>query len=1338
MKYLHKRLVFLSKRMVFLFKKNARNFFLHKSPNPLGQIYQQSFSAILFVLSISFHIGTAQDYEFKKITTKDGLSHSTVYAIAQDHNGFIWIGTREGLNRFDSYEIKSYYVEGKSPDLPSNEIRSLLAAGEQLFVGTQHGLSIYHQDSDRFGPFYSGDSINVPVRALYEASNGKILIGTGNGLYVLDTNRVATQIIRNINIETLGEYKKNVFWVMTHGSIYLVNEFGETIKAYRHSRANGDNNTSRCLFTDSHQRVWLGTTNGLFQFDNERDQFIETELPLKHQPFIRSIAEDEQKRLWLGTETGLYIYAPSTKKLIHYDQSFSKAPNALSDRAIYKVFFSKENMVWIGTYFGGVNIAKLKSGGFKKLQAGKALSGKAVSEITQDSRGKLWIGTEDGGISIWDKKSGTFDYLNEANGLSSNNIHAICEDSHQNIWIGTFFGGLNRYDPSTGSIKSYTKSIDDPHSISNNYVYAIEEDKAGVLWIGTQRGLNRYQRETDDFSSFLPQTFRNKFIYDIHADDFGKIWVGTRFRGIYCYDQQSGQLDHFDSATHSISSDQIISITEDENHNLWFGTLEGGAIYWNRETNTFQNITSKMGLPNNNVYGIISTAPSTAWMSTNKGLCRYDPQRGKISIFNTSDGLTTNQFNFKSYFKDHEGNLYFGSVAGLNYFHPDSTLLPKGTDHVFLTDFKLFNKSVPIKENGILDRQINQTTQITLPHKENVITFEFVNINHSADGINRYTCYLENFEKNWNEIGNKRSATYTNLSPGQYTFRVKSNDSAERTVQLHITPPFWRSNWAIALYALMVSSLIVIYLLFTRFLNRQRLAVQVEKMEKEKIRIINQNKLDFFTFISHEFKHPISLIIASLEKFFQHNLHKISASDEVNSIKRNAKRLQELVNQLIEFRSIEEKHASLHLSKGDLVGFTRNILQSFKPVLEDRKIGFSFESTSSVFHCYFDPDKMEKINANVLSSLVNKIETGGQIQFSMDFSKSPEEDKMEVQFRYSVTNIDLHTYQEEFDKQEIFEIGWNLVRSLVLFLKGKMQIQNLGDGGAILIQIPIALKGQSTDLETITKKRDFFIEKNETVKPSDYPKQDFTIMILEQDRELLYFLTKHFSGQYKVLAVRSKREAQEKLNRHIPDLILADTFHNNNEGIELCKTLKSDPQTVHVPFIVLTIQTSEQKKLEALRAGAEMFLTKPFHLKKLELIIQNTLKSRMHLQNQFAALTINHRDINNLSNQDQKFLRMVTETIQQNYHRSDFSIPELAKKLDISRSLLHLKMKKITNASTSDFILEIRMKQACELLKGGMIIREVADKVGYNDPSYFSKAFKKKFGISPGKFVFTH
>lgn len=1325
----------------------------------------------------------AEDPVFNKLTTSHGLSHNTVYAIAQDRRGFMWVGTREGLNRYDGNTILTFYADPRdSTKLFSNHITALEVGGDGLlYVGTSRGLHIYNDSKGIFKRIYYKKTQAGYISRILRTRDGTLLICSSTGLFVLKKGQSElSQLVSNINAIDLVEFKRGVFWISTLQKILMINEHGEVLREYTTLRNLSNQSVSLdenifCLFKDSFGDIWLGSKkDGLFKYDLEKDSFKPVITQHKFNRLeanaIRILSEDIHGKIWIGTESGLFIYDRTRGSFQHYTQSFDQSLTALSDKAIYAIYKSKEGIMWIGTYFGGVNIVKPREKGFKSLASDggfKQLNGKAISDIIQDKHDKLWIATEDGGVNIWDRKTGSLSYLKNEfgkKGLSVNNVHSLYEDENDIFWIGTFLGGLNKYDLKNETIRVYKKDQEETSAFTSNMVYAIHKDRNGELWIGTTAGLSKFNHKKGTYEPFKPEIFQEKFIYEIYEEHSGGLWIcAINSDSLYHYNPVTTQLSKYRYYDSAFSVNQgFICALEDSKGQMWFGTINRGLVRLDRSSGTFTANTVEQGLSNNYVYGILEDSHDNLWMSTNKGLSKYNVQEQRFTNYDISHGLPNNQFNFKSAFKDRSGWMYFGTINGLCYFHPDSLMENNTGLAIYLSDFKLFNKSVTVGAGSVLEKTIDATEEIVLRYADNVITLEFGAINYYSSGNNKYAYYLEGFEQEWNFVDGKNNATYTNLSPGEYIFKVKSanNDGfwSDNVKQLKIIvlPPFWLSKWAMILYGVLIVALFLLYKTFLSYRNKEKMAVQIERMEKEKIREINQHKLNFFTYISHEFKTPLTLIMASIDKFLQDK----SVNEDNNtgywSIKRSAKRLHFLIDQLMEFRKVETDHAHIHYAKGDVILFLRDTFMAFSPLFNKKQIDFYFNSDTTAFSTFFDADKLEKIITNLLSNAVKYTGENGLIEMETSIKTNPEGPYDSIKIIIYDTGVGMDPeelqniftafYQTEHGKKSGSGtgIGLALVKSLTDFLNGTVEIESMQQTGTqVTLTLPLPRGVSKGNVEIVDGNRSIDIEHVLPLPDNGHAQNgqlgnsvpEYHLMIVEDSEELIDFLSEHFDKNYKIVQAGNGAVALGKIKKSAPDIIISDIMMPEMDGIELCRAVKSDINTSHIPVILLTAKTTIENKLEGLDGGADAYIAKPFSLKELDLVIKNQLNTRSKLRSHFLKFgSVKDMDMS-FANRDQDFILKLTSIVEKHLDNAEFNITLFAQEACVSRSLLHLKLKKLVSLSASEFIRHIRLQKAANLLKGtGFTIAEIAYKVGYSDSNYFSRSFKEKYLVNPSEY----
>lgn len=1308
-----------------------------------------------------------QDFRFRKITSNQGLSHNTVYAITQDENGFMWFGTREGLNRYDSYSVKNYYIKDSRLGASTNKISSLLCYKSIIYVGTDNGLYVYDSKTDQL----KASRIFPLKRAVLFLleQNGIIYVGTTAGLFKISENS-NTLISEKVATTAMCVISEDRFLLAMGKTLKVINEKGIVQRTFEAAAlAELADASIFNIYKDERAKIWLSTNRGLFNYTLENQRFSRLKFSPSETPetnTVRSVSRNKKDQLFIGTEEGLYIYNLKTGVSENHQQSFNNDPKELNDNAIYSTYMARDGSVWLGTYFGGVNYIPSNALGFKSIIAndrGKGLAGKAVSQMMEDSQHKIWIGTEDGGITIYNPSNDSYRNINKKSSpfyLTTNNVHAIHDDGYGNVWIGTFLGGLHQFDTKHNTTTVYLTHTGNKNSLSNNQVYAIFRDSRGKLWVGTQNGLNLFDYATKQFMLFRPEILGNKFIYDLTEDKSGDLWFCTRQSGIYRYNPITGNIINYTATGNNpkLLSNQIISVYKDSKQQLWFGTLDGGVSMFNLDKNKFTNYTIAEGLANNNVYGILEDDNGIIWLTTNRGISRLDPQTNKFTNYDNKYGLPSNQFNFKSYLKSSEGILYFGSINGLCFFNPSTIASGSSSLPLMFTDFQLFNKSVVPGQSSILQNQIDYTKEIELAYDQNVFTINYAAINYANPGSTNYAYYLKGFDNKWNYVGDKNSVTYTNLSPGNYVFHIKAVNAAgdasslERTLQIHVSPPFYLSRVAYFIYFLLFGALVWLYTRFVRFLHHKKLEIQLERIEKENIKELTQHRLNFFTFISHEFKTPLTLILASIDKFLEGKGMEFRKSAELSNVKSNASILFKLIQQLMEFRKIETDHASINLTKSDIVKFIKNATSYFETITSKKGVKLNFASSEPLLLCYFDQDKMEKIFYNILSNAVKNTSTGS-IDVILNFQDQEDTKKLitilvndtgKGMSSMELKNIFNPFYKspENKDDSESSGIGLALVNSLVKYLNGDVHIKSEQQKGtSIEITLPVLV--QLNDIIPEEKQLPASREEiTQTQQGNALPattinidtKTKYTLLIVEDNKELLNFLSEHFAKTYHIITASNGLVALNKVNKTPPDIIISDIKMPRMDGFQLCNKIKNDKRFNYIPVILLSDSNKENIKIDGLDIGADAYLSKPFNLKEFELLISNMIRSRVKLREH--VIGIGEFSTENLpsNNKDQEFLAHLSEVLEKQFSNPKVTIDILAKKLNMSRTSLHLNLKRILNKSATEILNEYRLKRAVIMLENNMPVNEVSYYCGYSDPNYFTRIFKKYFNESPVKY----
>jgi len=1310
--------------------------------------------------------------KFDRLSSDDGLSNSSVLSIVQDSSGFIWIGTRHGLNRYDTRTIKTFNQSALTGSLSSSDYLNAMLVDSKgiLWVGTSSGLNRYNGQQEvfiKYGDDVQGDRkiSNNTILSLLEDNQHNIWVGTSNGINILQVNGQIKSAWRDKNFFALAGAAKGKIWASTNDGLRRISYDGKhlTIELFeqlnKRLEIKEKNIKIAAILEEGNGDIWIGTDkNGLFQFNTSKHTLKHFETNSSKGSIrsdnIRKIIRDRTGNLWIGTLGGLAIYDPETDHFTNF-QNNPHDPNSLSHNSIYEVFQDKYGSIWIGTYYGGVSIVHPNHTNFNIYQydtAAAGLSSNIIGALTEDSKGNLWIATEGGGLNYYDRSTGLFKHFyfnpDNPNSINSDLIKSIFLDKEGNLWAGTFQGGLNKYNPNTGHFAHYTHNQSDSTTISSNYVCAILEDSQQRFWVGTGNGLNLFDRAKGTFIRYSKEydAERNgaaQNITGLFEDKNQTIWVATG-GGAYFLTKDS----HTFKAVFPQGKD-VNFITKDSKEQVWMGTYYDGLWSYDQTTKQIKSYTTTDGLPSDNVLGLLQDNKGIFWVSTSKGLCRFDPDSLIFRNYTRSDGLPSNDFNYNSFFRDRKGRLMFGTYNGLVSFMPTQIKQNKSTPPVQITGLKLFNQTVKVSgEDGLLQKSLNQTAAITFAHNQNVFSLDFAVLNYIKPEKNSYAFMLEGFDKDWNYVSIP-TATYTNLPSGDYLFKAKgtNNDgfwSQPVTLKITVLPPFWKTWWAYLIYTVGIAAILFVFL---RFLIMRALL----KREHE----INQLKLNFFTNISHEIRTPLTLITAPLERLIYKTKKETFIHNELLLIKNNTERLLRLVSELMDFRKAEDGYMKLLLGKQDIVAFTQNIYLSFEDMAAGKHIRYHFKSELKQEKLFFDKIQLEKVLFNLLSNAFKFTPDNGEILVQLKDC----EDEIQISVRDNGPGISAEEqkklftnfYQvQDLDRYHIGSgVGLALSKNIMDLHHGKIELQS---GNSNLNQ-----QEYTTFIITLRKGKEHFNKNKVTfseeigtrdvalyavedlvtpIAQSITTERQYTVLIVEDNSELRVFIARTLVGQYHIMEAANGKEALALAFNNLPDLVVSDVMMPQMDGLELCRYLKTDERTSHIPVILLTARAAYNHHVNGLKTGADLYMVKPFGTELLLLNVANLIAVRKSLQEKYVQLLKLEPTNQPIDNMDKAFLDKLIRIVEDQMENSTFDIPALADKIGMSQPVLYKKVRALTDLSVNDFIKSIRLKRAAQLLdQGQMTIAEIAYAVGFSDRKYFSKEFKKQFGKTPTAYL---
>lgn len=1350
--------------------------------------------------------GQENRYVFSRLNVNDGLSQNQINCIYRDSKGFVWFGTNAGLNRFDGTDFEIFTNEKSDNGSIKNNTINAIAEDKNgnLWIGTGNGVSVLNAQTYKFTDFsynalspYSCGDIYF-INTLTADNEGNIWICTNNGIFYNDIQHGEVRRIlvdeANCNsplnsITSIATDRLGNMWMSTKsGFIVRYNIRKRSIDKFSiPDESKKLANSVTRLFVDRDNDLWVGNLFGLYLFNTEKlewnSNFREHISKLDGVKRIGAIAQNGDGLIWVASDGGgAFIIEKANWRVTNLKHQPFDDQKISSDGLSY-VHCDREGIVWIGTTKKGANYYKKNINKFRTYrnltEDINSLSHNDVNALVEDRKGNIWIGTDGGGLNYLDRKTQKITRYRQnsqsRNSLSSNIIVSLFIDHADKLWIGTYFGGLDMYDPVTGSFSNYRYKSEDSTSISDDRIYGICEDCDNNLWVGTWgSGLNRLERKTGKFVRFNTQNSALCFdmITSIYRDRSSVLWMSTEYglSSLNCRSHVFQSIQNRDSSKNTISDNNVMNCFEDSRGFFWICTKNGLNLF-DRSNSSFRHFTKKEGLPSNSLHGIVEDKDHNLWVSSKDGIAKLElrnVQNGrsfdyKFTNYGITDGLQGKEFNRSSALCTSDGEIFFGGPDGLNAFYPNEIKEDTSVAKMIFRDFRIFNKSIvygqTYNNRVLLEKPIFNTKRIELKYRENSFTIEFIALNYFFPSKNIYAYKLDGFDNQWiTTDGEKNSATYTNLNNGTYTFRVKElkGDSVGNEISLEVVvlPPFWKSWIAYILYVILIS--LVFILLRRLILTRERINMRIEqeRIEAQHIHEIDSLKIKFFTNISHEFRTPLTLILAPLERLLSD--HKGQPDEKyLGLIERNAKRLLLMVNQLLDFRKMEVQGFNLNPSFGDIVSFLREVVSSFNNLSEQKHIELVFLTNIKELNTYFDQDKMEKIIFNLLSNAFKFTPGHGKVTVSLCVEKNSDPsigDEEETRLCIEVADTGIGIPEDKIDKifTRFFQvdttgqvekgtgIGLSLVSEFVKLHGGEILVKSkIGKGSCFMVRLPVVHSG----LEAGPQMRpDEVLSRIPVLNSEPDHKPLITgrpvILIAEDNDDLRFYLKDNLQGQFDIHEASNGEVALRIIHKIVPDLIISDIMMPVMDGIELCRRVKTDRSVCHIPLILLTAKSSEQQQLEGIETGADDYITKPFNFQILEAKIGNIINLRRNMQLLFKnKLHIEPRDIT-VTSLDEQFMQKVLDLVEKNFSNTEYSIEIMSQNLGMSRTLLYKKILALTGRPPLEFLRSLRLKRAAVLLsKSQMNVSEIAFQVGFNDPKYFSKHFKNEFGVLPSKYI---
>lgn len=1336
------------------------------------QILVLTFS-LLFIAQYASIYAQKQRLDFQHVGFNRGLETLYSQSIFQDNVGYMWFLSDLGMYKYDGYNFTLYKLPVNSQVIPANMPGTIAQdkQGNFWICSINGGVEKFNPESGEFTNYlldkaqpptsYSNTALEVFIDRKED-----LWIGSSEGLYKFNKSDSTFTPFKydESNPHSLGhnavngifEDKDGNFWLATGGGLDRLDRTTNKFYHYWHYPNNqwGDYKTGmhwlQQIIEDDQGILWIGTDSGLLRYDRENNLF-DLYKGSSNEFFagsnaILSLCEDGLGNIWLGTVFGLGVFNKS-KNTFYYYKHDELNPNSLSFNFIVSLLLDKQGSLWIGTNYRGINKIDFPSSSFKNYKHNpfekSDFSLKEVIWICKDKEGEIWISSREdyGKLNlINDKIISKFKVRDGAMAFDTINF---------DLWYYPSSGGLYLYNKNKNT---WTSFID---SASYNLSILFSAATLGgnkKLWLGNQRG-ELFSLDLKSKELKLVKTIKGS-IYAVFEDTYGLVWFGGYATGIFKYNPKDNTIEEYHSDPNDSSTifdDGFFSFCEDRNKNLWLGCLNG-IVRYNRKENNFTRYYGNGDFLKEYVRAIEEDDDGNLWISTLKGITKFNPLTGQFKDYYSAryfPGITLWR---QTSLKADNGELYFGGENGFIRFHPDSLEEDTFIPPIVITSVKIFDKPFQL------------SNKLELAHSDNFLTFEFAALSYIQSEENQYAYMMEGWDRDWIYCGTERKASYPSLLPGEYTFKVKGSNcnrvwnEAGTSLKIIIHPPWWKTWWAYSLYAI---ALLSIFFASSRFyLNRQRLRQKLilESEHAEKLEEIAKMKSDFFANISHEFRTPLTLILGPAENIE----NKISTNPikDAGIISRNARRLLQLVNQLLDLAKLDAGKLKLEASPGNIISFIKGIALSFESLSESKDVMLKIKSDKEFIEVYIDKEKMFKVFSNLLSNAFKFTPERGNVQITINETSN---NTAEIRIRNTgvaipqkeIPKLFDRFYQVDSSQTKEYEgtgIGLALVKELIELHRGSISVKS-DEGEAskkdsawteFAITLPLGRDHLRDDeilpLEKEIVQKEIPVDEAGFVSPKSLVETETiqdetktTILVVEDNYDMREYIKESLSDVYLVVEAVNGEQGVRIAENIIPDLIISDLMMPKMDGNALTKLLKNDEKTSHIPIIMLTAKSSQENKIEGLQIGADDYLTKPFDLKELRVRVENLINIRRKLQEKFSKgefLAISKDK--KLKSIDEKFLAKVLEVIERHISEEDFSIEECSSEVGLSRTHFHKKLKALVGKSPSQYVRTVRLYRAKQLLEGAVgNISDIAYSVGFSSLSYFSRCFKEEFGHTP-------
>lgn len=1308
----------------------------------------------LLFLSICIFAQEYSDFYFTRVNGENGLSESNVKAILQDSYGFMWFGTKNGLNRYDGTSILQFDCDDLEEGTGNHNIGALFEDKERnLWVGTDRGVYIYNPAVDVFKRFKIASSegitldnwvaeilsdsldniwVLIPDQGLFRYKDGKV-----HHYSLIDKDN-----LKNNNPECICINEQGEVWVGTSGiGLFKYNYRDDNFEQYLTDRM-GRSLIDKTIISICFQKenAILGIHEGdLLKYNTRTDELSEVSFLGEKKTFLRDVMcfGDE---IWVGSLHGIFIINEKENNVIHLKEDLMRS-FSLSDNSIYSIYKDYEGGIWIGTMFGGVNYLPNRILTFAKYVPGSdpySLNTKRIRGLAEDNNGCIWIGTEDNGVNVLDPRTGKVHQIYD--NVPGRLITLSVKHYENHIYVGLFKQGMNDISIPGEHLKYVS---DKDLGIEEGSVYSFLKDSKGRTWIGPGWGL--YVSQSKERKFHRVEEVGYNWVFDIMEARDGTIWLATMGNGVWKCDPKNNSYKNYsykEGVDNSLSSNSVSSIMQDSKGNIWFSTDRGGICRYNEAQDNFTTFSIEDGLPDDVAYNILEDDAGNLWFGTNKGLVKFNPENGDVRVFTNKDGLLGNQFNYQSALKAQDGRFYFGGVDGLIAFDPTVQEEERPLPPVYISKFSTYNKEVTVHTpESPLKQCIVHTDEIVLPYDQANISFDVALLSYSTAESNQYYYRMEPLDRDWVRAASNQNISYAKLPPGKYTFRVQAthgskSESSTRSLSIIILPPWWQSIIVYIVYTVCIILIVVGTILWYKRRKEKQLEERQKLFEIEKEKELYESKVDFFTEIAHEVRTPLTLINGPLEAIEEMEIQEPKMKKYISVMVQNTKRLLELTGQLLDFQKIGANKLTMKFESVDITELLAGIVARFEVTFSLNRKELQLKSTEEQVWAAVDKEAITKILSNLLNNALKyasqnvlveleKGEDSFTIRVTSDGNKIPAE----------VSQYIFEPFYQVDRKEKPRNgvgIGLSLARSLASLHKGTIYLDTRQENNMFVLTIPLNMEGIKQENNKAIQKDIVELDEHTPVTADMY---GYTLLLVEDNESMLTFILERLQENFTVETAMNGVEALEILRSSHIDLIISDIMMPVMDGYQLCKEVKSDMELSHIPIIFLTAKNDIDSKINGLKYGAEAYVEKPFSFNYLKEQVLSLLDNRRREREAFAKrpfFSVNNMQMNKA---DEEFMNKVIKVIEDNITDDNFGVERMADILCMSRSSLLRKIKTLFNLSPLDFIRLIKLKKAAEFIQEGKYrIGDICYMVGINSPSYFSKLFLKQFGMTPKDF----